>query len=303
MDTRQLRTLMAIVQHGSFGRAAEAVHVTPSAVSQQMRALEDELGTTLFQRSSRPPTLTAHGLQVLDMARDILHREEEARAAITGHRVAGTLMLGSVRTSALGLLPRTIKDMRVHYPQLKINLRISNSVGLIADVAAGRLDAAVVAENLALHQSVRWSPFLREPLWLIAPRDMATGRDPATLLATCPFVRFQSPVPLASLIDTELAQMGIVTQDVAEMDSVASIMSCVIEGMGISVVPDIALHRDEADNLVRLPFGNPQIHRQIGLIERSRSSARAGVITRFHDILATACGAYGVPRKGAPEGG
>ena len=299
MDTRQLRTLLAIVQHGGFAKAAEAVHITPSAVSQQIQALEQELDATLFERSSRPPSLTPQGLQVVEMATNILRMVTETRTDLSGNQVNGTLLLGSVRTSALGVLPRAIMKMRTTYPQLKINLRVGNSSSLIAEVAAGRLDAAVVAENMSIPQLIRWSPFLREPLWVVAPKDLASD-DPVAMLRTLPFVRFQSPVPLAGLIDTELARLQIATQDIAEMDSIASIINCVAEGMGISIVPDIALREPDAENLIYRPFGQPQVYRQIGLIERINSS-RSGVINHFHGILADICGEHGVVRDATSE--
>lgn len=300
MDTRQLRTLLAIVQHGGFAKAAEVVHITPSAVSQQIQALEQELGVTLFERSSRPPSLTPQGLQVVEMATNILRMVTETRTDLSGNQVNGTLLLGSVRTSALGVLPRAIMKMRTTYPQLKINLRVGNSSSLIAEVAAGRLDAAVVAENMSIPQLIRWSPFLREPLWVVAPRELASD-NPVAMLKTLPFVRFQSPVPLARLIDTELARLQIATQDIAEMDSIASIINCVAEGMGISIVPAIALREPEAENLIFRPFGQPQVYRQIGLIERINSS-RAGVINHFHGILADTCGEHGVVRDATSQG-
>ena len=166
--------------------------------------------------------------------------------------------------------------------------------GLIAEVTAGRLDAAVVAENMSIPQLIRWSPFLREPLWVIAPKHLASD-DPVAMLKNLPFVRFQNPVPLSALINTELARLQVATQDIAEVDSIASIINCVAEGMGISIVPDIALRGPEAEALVYRPFGQPQVYRQVGLIERINSS-RATVIDHFHSVLAETCGEYGVER-------
>ncbi|TJZ79959.1 LysR family transcriptional regulator [Paracoccus hibiscisoli] len=295
MDTRQLRTLLAIVQHNSFSRAAETVHVTPSAVSQQVRALEAELGVTIFERATRPPALTAQGAQVVEMARDMLRREEEARTVLSGSGLEGVLVIGSVRTSALRVLPRAISRMRLAFPRLKVNLRLANSATLIEDVSAGRLDAAVVAENLAIRPQIRWRPFLREPLWLIAPAAMA-GATASSILADQPYLRFCAQVPLASLIDAELSRMGAAPQIIAELDSISAIMSCVTEGMGVSVVPDVALSEPGAEALVRLPFGTPQIRRQIGLVDRVPSN-RGVIIDQFHDLLATSSGAYGIRRE------
>lgn len=299
MDTRQLKTLVAIATNGTFAQAAEVVGLTPSAVSQQIHALELELDTTLFDRSSRPPKMTPQGSQVLELAKDILRMEDDAKASLRGDRIAGTLMLGSVRSSALNLLPKAIVQMRAQYPNLKTNLRVSLSSTLIADVASGRLDAAVVAEHVGFPPALRWSPFLREPLWLIAPKGTEPA-DPIQLLNTKPFVRFRSAVPLANLIDTEISRLGVVTQDVAEIDTIGSIVTCVRQGMGISVVPHVALQDPDDQELQRLPFGQPQVTRQIGIVERT-VSPRGEIIARIHEVLAQLCGEHGVRRPEALE--
>ena len=295
MDTRQLKTLLAIATNGTFAKAADVVGLTPSAVSQQIQALEQEMNTTLFVRSSRPPKLTPQGLQVLEMAKEMLQAEENTKAGLRGDRIAGTLMLGSVRSSALNLIPTSIVQMRAQYPGIKINLRVSLSTPLIADVASGRLDAAVVAEHWGFPPAVRWSPFLREPLWLIAPEG-TDASEPIELLKNRPYVRFRSDVPLANLIDTEISRLGIVTQDVAEIDTIASIVTCVRQGLGISVVPHVALQDPEDQNLVRFPFGRPQVTRQIGIVERT-VSPRGEIIARLHAILASLCSEHGVSRE------
>ncbi|MDV4168123.1 LysR family transcriptional regulator [Rhodovulum sp. FJ3] len=294
MDTRQLRTLLAIQAHGTFALAADVVNLTPSAVSQQIQALEDELQVTVFDRSTRPPRLTPAGLQVTEMARDILRREEDTKASLRGDQIAGTLMLGSVRSSALNLLPRAMVEMRSRYPDLKSSLRVSLSANLIADVAAGRLDAAIVAEHVGFPNALRWSPFLREPLWLIAPEG-TVGDDPISMLNSLPYIRFRSAVPLANLIDAEISRLGVVTHDVAEIDTIGSIVTCVRQGLGVSIVPHVALQEPEDIDLVRLPFGKPQINRQIGIVERT-VSPRGEIIARLHAILAELCGPYGVDR-------
>jgi DNA-binding transcriptional LysR family regulator len=295
MDTRQLKTLLAIQSHGTFAQAAEVVHLTPSAVSQQIHALEDELRVTLFDRGTRPPSITPDGLQVIEMARDMLRREEDTKASLRGDQIAGTLLLGSVRSSALNLLPSAMVQMRQRYPDLKPSLRVSLSSTLISDVAAGRLDAAIVAEHLGFPSALRWSPFLREPLWLILPPGVESS-DPLELLNTRPYIRFRSAVPLATLIDTELSRLGVVTNDVAEIDTIGSIVTCVRQGLGISVVPHVALQEPGDMNIARLPFGNPQVIRQIGIVERT-ASPRTEIIARLHAVLSELCGDYGVDRQ------
>ncbi len=299
MDTRQLKTLVAIATHGTFAKAADAVNLTVSAVSQQIRALETELDTALFDRSSRPPKMTPQGLQVLELAQRMLRMEADTKTSLRGERIAGTLMLGTVRSSAINLLPKGIVTMRTQYPDLKINLRVSLSATLISDVASGRLDAAVVAEHTGIPSGLRWSPFLREPLWLIAPKE-AEISDPIQLLKTWPYIRFRSAVPLANLIDTEISRLGIVTDDIAEIDTISSIVTIVRHGMGVSVVPHAALELPEGMDLKRLPFGKPPVTRQIGIVERT-VSPRGEIIARLHETLVELCGEYGVKRTLDPK--
>lgn len=294
MDMRQLETLLAIEMHGTFAQAADIVGLTPSAVSQQVNALEQRFGIRIFDRGTRPPRLTPEGLQVVEMARDILRREDDAKASLRGDQIAGTLMLGSVRTSALNLLPSALVRMREKYPDLKPNLRVSLSSTLIADVAAGRLDAAIVAEHVGFPNALRWSPFFREPLWLIAPAG-TESRDMIEMLNTEPYIRFRSAVPLANLIDTEISRLGAVTNDVAEIDTIGSIITCVRQGLGISVAPHASLQEPGDAALVRVPFGTPQIHRQIGIVSRT-VTPRGEIIARLHDVLAELCQPHGVER-------
>jgi DNA-binding transcriptional LysR family regulator len=282
MDTRQLRSLLAIAEHGSFSRAAVAVNLTVSAVSQQIQALETEVGAPLFDRSSRPPRLTVAGQQMVEAARDLVRTAENAVDAISGRQVVGTLTLGSVRTSALSLLPRAIVRLNARYPELRIRLRVSNSDLLMQDVVAGRLDAAMVANHLDFPAALRWRSFLDEPLFVAAPPG-TVQMDALEMLTRHPYIRFRAAVPLARVIDLELARLNLPLVEVAEIDTIASIASCVVNGLGVSVLPQVAI-RDCQVPLVCAPFGNPQLHRQIGLIERI-NGARAVLISQLHELL------------------
>ncbi|WP_225612149.1 LysR family transcriptional regulator [Paracoccus sp. PAR01] len=291
VDTRQLKTLLAVVEFGSFSRAADAVHLTVSAVSQQIQALEQEVGASLFDRTSRPARLTAAGQQMAELADQLVRAAENAIDAISGRKLIGTLSIGSVRTSALSLLPRAMVKMNATHPDLHIKLRVASSETLLQDVLAGRIDAAMIAEHGNFPSALRWRPFLREPLWVIAP----PGSPPLsakTFLTTYPFIRFRANVPLAHIVDLELARLNLTLNEVAEIDTIAAITSCVANGLGVSVVPQVAID-DTAAELVRTPFGDPQMFRQIGLVER-RSASRVVLIAELHRLLVEICGPNGV---------
>ncbi|WP_423206587.1 LysR family transcriptional regulator [Paracoccus yeei] len=294
MDTRQLKTLLAIVESGSFSRAAEAVHLTVSAVSQQIQALEQEVGAPLFDRTSRPPRLTAAGQQMVELADQMVRAAENAIDAISGRKLIGTLSIGSVRTSALSLLPRAMVRMSAAHPDLRIKLRVASSETMLQDVLAGRLDAAMIAEHGNFPAALRWRPFLREPLWVIAPPG-SPRLSAQALLTTFPFIRFRANVPLAHMVDLELARLNLPLNEVAEIDTIAAITSCVANGLGVSVVPQVAID-DATEGLTCAPFGTPQMFRQIGLVER-KSGSRAVLISELHRLLVEICGPYGIPYK------
>ncbi|PVA07524.1 LysR family transcriptional regulator [Thalassorhabdomicrobium marinisediminis] len=291
MDSRQLKTLVAIAEHGTFARAAEVVHITPSAVSQQILALETEVGVPLFNRDKRPPTLNLQGQQLVTSAKKILRLLQDTQSAIEGKHPTGTLTIGSVRTSAIGMLPAAIVSLRNTYPELLVRLRVGMSNTLISDVLAGKLDIAVVAEHVGIPKSLRWTPFIREPLVVIAPPG--TPAMPARkLLESMPFIRFHANVPLAIMIDTELSRLGITTQDTAEIDTVATIVECVSAGLGVGIVPQVALRSTPA-MLTTAQFGDPQLFRHVGIV-RPASSPKDQFFNEVHMRLAGMADEYGV---------
>lgn len=162
------------------------------------------------------------------------------------------------------------------------------------DVVAGRLDTAMIAEHSVMSRELRWSPFIREPLFLIAPLGTPLA-DLRTMLVSHPFVRFRSAVPLARLIEAELGRLNLPLVDIAEMDAISSITACVAHGLGVSVVPRVALLDTRAD-VTAIPFGEPVIHREIGLIQ-VQNSPRACLIVELRDKLAELSGEYGVARQ------
>lgn len=291
MDTRQLRTLLAIAETGSFARAAQRVSLTASAVSQQVQALENEVGVLLFNRENRPPTLTAEGQQMVAAAAELVRAAENAVDAVSGRKIIGTFAIGSVRTSAIGLLPQAISRIVANHPQLKIKLRVGLSETLVQDVAAGRLDAAMIAQNVARTRELQWLPFISEPLYLIAP----PGTPPASvaqILTRYPYIRFRTNVPLAALIETELGRLNLPINDIAEIDTISAITACVANGLGVSIVPRIAIVDIDAD-LLAIPFGDPPVLRQVGLLTR-QNSPRAALIRELHGHLTEVSGEFGI---------
>ena len=294
MDIRHMRTLIAIAETGSFARAAEVVNLPASAVSQQVQALEARIGSPLFDRTVRPPAFTPQGALLLEAARDIVRRGDEVLDAIAGRQRAEVLSIGSVRSSIFGLVPRALARLKTAYPALHVTLRTGSSESLMLDVAAGRLDAAIVAEHASMPARLAWHPFIREPLWAIAPPG--TPAQPLDrLFATSPYIRFRSDVPLGHIIDAEVKRRGFAVTVAMEIDTVYAIVACVANSLGVSIVPDIALRDPKPEAVAAFAMEGEGPMRQIGIAERL-AGPRADIVRRLHDTLADLAEPYGVAR-------
>lgn len=271
MDTRQLKTLLAVEQYGGFAAAAEAVNITASAVSQQIQALELELGVPLFDRSHRPPMLTAKGAEMIRSARAILQIVAETKTSITGTQVRGTLSFGSLRTGVTFLVPRALASLSNTYPELRYRLRTGMAEELISQVVSGELDAALVADYVALPQSLRWTPVVNEPLVVLVPSG-TPEHSLEYLSREVPYIRYRTQVQLSRQIDTEIAQLSSTPTQIVSVNTMTAVIGCVQAGLGFSVVPQSALQGVITTALEWFPFGSPPIHRRLGMIQRATSS-------------------------------
>lgn len=163
MDIRHLKTLIAIADYGTFGAAGEAVFLSQSAVSQQVRIIEEFLGVKIFDRTVRPPALTAQGSMVLEGARKIIKEYDRITRKMSGDGLSGRLVIGAIRASIKGALPKALAILRHRYPQLRIQLHTGSSSDLIAKVEHGSLDAAIAPKDTKLTDTLDWLPYTSEP--------------------------------------------------------------------------------------------------------------------------------------------
>ncbi|QFS82535.1 HTH-type transcriptional regulator GltR [Roseivivax sp. THAF40] len=289
MDIRQLETLIAVADTGSFAAAARLVNLTSSAVSQQIQSLESEMGVQLFDRSKRPPRLNGKGEDFLRTARNVVQTMTEARVALSGGRTSGVLKFGAIRTVSTRFMPQAFAEMRRVYPDLAFNLSVGLSEKLMSDVGAGRLDAALVAEHVGVPSSLAWHPVIEEPLVLVAPPGTADETE-TELMRRLPFIRYETDVPLARQITTELSRLAIAPREVAVANTMPAVVGLVEAGLGFAVVPRIAYLDARSERLVCRPFGRGQISRRLGLVHR-QNSTRSKTLATLRGILSDQGGA------------
>ena len=275
MSLRALRTLLAIAQHGSFVRAAEAVHLTQSAVSLQVRALEEDFNATLFDRSRRLPVLTDAGHIAVERAREILSLYDGIAAEIGGDtELRGRLRIGAVPTVLAGVLPAALAALGREHPHLRLTVSGGMSAELSTRLEAGELDVAITTEPVRPHPYGLVSTVLyEEGFWIIAPASYA-GEDWQPLLLSQPFIRFERRAWAGRTIERELRKMRLRVQTIMELDSQEAITQMVGNGLGVAVVPMAKARLASLPQLAAQPFGTPQKMRRMVLLEREDQPLR-----------------------------
>jgi DNA-binding transcriptional LysR family regulator len=157
MSIRLLKTLIAVNEHRTFSAAADAVHVTHAAVSQQMRALEEEWTIHLFDRSKRPPELTPTGRAIVAKAREVVRGYDNIVPSVIGERrIEGEITLGALPTTLTALAPLAISLLKREQAALHVQVFPGLTHSLIAQVERGTLDAAIVTRPLTVPAEIEY---------------------------------------------------------------------------------------------------------------------------------------------------
>jgi len=179
LDTDQLRSFLAIVDLGSFTRAAERVNKTQSAVSMHVRRLEEQLGCALFVKQGRGARLTAEGEELVDFARRIVQTEASAMAALSRKGLRGSVRLGIPDDYAEAFLAEILTRYIHRHPMVEIAATCENTTELVGRVQAGALDLALVTdfEGLDGFELIREEPLV----WAASPRMKLRHDEPIPL--------------------------------------------------------------------------------------------------------------------------
>lgn len=271
MTIRNLRTLVAVADHGSFTAAAAAVHLTHAAVSQQMKALEEEWDLALFDRSRRTPELTPVGRALVARAREIVAAYDGIVASVMGEAgFRGELTLGVVPTCMTALAPLSVAMLKSEHPDLHVRMVPGPTTELIAQVERRALDAALVSRPTPAPKRLRWRELVLEPFEVLASIT-ARSDDPIELLRTKPFIRFTRRAVVGATIETWLQSAGIEVADGMELDNLDAISSMVCADLGVSIAPRQCVSPPNPPPLKRLPIPDGPPARALGLVMRDDS--------------------------------
>lgn len=266
MSIRDLRTFLAIAESGSFAGASRRVRRTQSAVTMQIKALEDQIGAPLFDRSKRPPVPNDLARALVPKAAEVVLAYDRLFEIAKGEAIEGHLRLGAVPSVMTGIMPRSLVALRAKYPGMHVELAMGLSADLVERVRRGAVDAAIVSELRDKRSGLRWSPFAREPLVLIAPVD-APRRSAEQLIATYPFIRYAREAWVGQLIDRVIRKRRLRVNEAMMLDTLEAITTMVHHGLGISIVPLRVIGDPALPAVRRVPLPGPPVHRVLGVVD------------------------------------
>lgn len=268
MNIRYLRTFIAVAEHGNFARAANAVCLTQSAVSVQMRTIEGQFGIELFDRSKRPAVLNANGEALLARVRELVAMFDSLTEDPTGSQdLPSIIQLGAVRSTLSGLIPRTVAALHNDFATVRLTVSGALPAELIARVESGELDGALVSEPRYLPPHLVWVPLFEEPMIVIAPIGTG-GSDYIELLTSWPYVGLNRGVWGGRLIEEYLSARGIILRPILEFDSLEPVIMTVQRGLGVSIVHQGCIDHPLRPMVRRISFDAPELTRHLGLLYR-----------------------------------
>ena len=233
LDTDQLRTFLAVERARSFTRAGEMVAKTQSAVSVQIRKLEEQLGARLFTRGKGAVTTTAEGERLVPYARTIVETAARAVAAFDRSALSGTVRLGTADDYAERYLPAILRGFTQQNPAVEVSVVCEDSFDLARRLEAGELQVAVVTHNKVKRRSelLRTEPLL----WVGSPRHDTHRLDPVPLALGAPHCSWRGQATDA------LDRAGRPWRLLYTSYSATVIASAVLSGLAVSVLPESAV--------------------------------------------------------------
>jgi len=271
---KQLRYFEALAQHRHFGKAAEACAISQSALSQQIKELEGVLGSALFERSVRQIDLTSFGEEFAPRVREILRSVDELGdlARASQDRPVGRLRIGVIPTIAPYLLPNIIGQLTRLYPDLDIHVRETITPKLLQELAAGKIDTAIVALPVSEPAFTEIALF-REDFVLVRPSEdidkpipnIETLREMRLLLLEEGHCFREQALSFCQMHTS-------MPRELLDGSSLSTLVQMVGSGIGVTLIPEMAIGVETRSASVSIArFNWPTPSRTIGMIWRKTS--------------------------------
>ena len=277
MADRRLQVFHTVARLLSFTKAAESLHMTQPAVTFQVRQLEEYFNTRLFDRTHNRISLTAAGERVYEYAAqifDLYAKMDNAVRDMTGE-ISGVLIIGASTTIAEYMLPALLGDFKKKYPDVNVHLKVSNSEGIVSmvennDIDLGVVEAPVMNKNLVV-ENCRNDRLVAivPPAHELASRSSVNFKD----LISHAFIAREEGSGTREVIEEYLVETGIKPADLTiamELGSPEAIKGAVEAGMGVSIVSEVTIHKEQQlGTLVSLEL-DPPLERPFSFVHQKQ---------------------------------
>jgi LysR family transcriptional regulator, hydrogen peroxide-inducible genes activator len=256
MEFHQLRYVCAIADTGSFSRAAERCHVAQPSLSQQVLKLEEDLGSRLFDRLGRSVRLTEAGRAFLPHARTILQQMEAARTGVEDKRtdVRGSVAVGVIPTIAPYLMPQCVAAFSKRYSDAKLRIVEETTPVLVESLRNLSIDVAILSLPLR-HKEFEIFPLRTEPLYAALPKDHSRASAKSLSLKELrgePFVLLRDGHCFRDVSVAACTRAKVHPRIAFESGQFSSLLGMVAAGVGVSLVPEMAVDKSARCNYVRI---------------------------------------------------
>jgi DNA-binding transcriptional LysR family regulator len=300
IDVRRLHVLSAVAAHRSFSGAAADLRLSQSAVSQHVAALEREVGLQLVERGTRPVELTEAGHSLTRHAAGIFARLDGAEQELgeIARRRQGRLRFGSVRTALATLVPPAFAEFRRRHPEVRLTVVDEGLPRLLPRIEAGELDLALIYDNEALPdvaaRDFERIPLLEDPFQAVVPAGHRLARRRRALrladLADEPWIGGSPASAWYRIVLATCAQAGFTPQIGFVSDDNVAIQALVAAGLGVAVIPGLAVAHPRPGVEVR-PLGADAPVRRIAAA-RPHDGYRGPAVTAMLECLRSAAAAF-----------
>ncbi len=234
-----------VARHGTFTAAARALHVSQSALSVQIQALETALGGSLFDRRRGGVSLTEAGQRAFETAERVFTDVDHLVADLqqTDRLVSGAVSLGTVDSIGLFVLPAVLTAFRERFPDVGVRVDFRGSDGVIDHLLRGKTDLAIVPWERS-YPGLAATPLTRQKMFLVAPADHPLSRRERVSprdLESYPFVGYHEGMHTRAMTDALFKRMSLKIEYAVESANAATIKEMVLAGMGIAFVPEPAV--------------------------------------------------------------
>lgn len=300
LTLNQLLGFMVVAETRSFRSAAARIHISQSALSVQIRQLEQALGVPLFHRTTRSVNLTEEGRRLNAVARRVsadlsqvaLELKEEAQLQ------RGVITVAVLPSLAASMMPRAMREFAALHPGIEIRLRDADSMRALELVRRGEADIGVLSRNEELHE-LRFGALFREDFLAVVPAAghplSARARVGARELAAFPLLLNPRGVDTREALETVFRAAGVVPQPAQELIGTHALVSLVGAGFGLSVLPRMALLGLNLSRCKLLDL-REAVSREIGVVLSTKRSESPAAVA-FREFLEAAGARYGPDQR------